>query len=153
MKEFLERLRFAWQIITTKDPGLVHHVRREILLVDPEVEENAVNVARAFCLEGHSGGSAPIMISWLAKLLSWNIVAPLTGEDHEWGEVGDGLFQNRRCSRVFKMDGHAWDIDGFVFVDPDGSQYTSQPKSRRVVTFPYHPLTEYVNVSDNGDHA
>jgi len=73
--------------------------------------------------------------------------SPLTGEDNEWNEIGDGLEQNRRCSHVFRQDGEAYDINGKVFTDADGGSYTSID-SRVPVTFPYTPETEYVTVTE-----
>lgn len=64
----------------------------------------------------------------------------------EWTEASEGVFQNRRCSRVFKdAAGSAYDINGKVFVEPNGVGFTSSD-SRVPVTFPYVPATEYVNV-------
>ena len=55
------------------------------------------------------------------------------------------MYQNRRCPHVFKSDADgAYDIDGRVFVDPDGSSYTSRD-SRVSIEFPYTPKREYVH--------
>jgi len=148
MKELLERLSLAWKIIRARDAGLVAHVREEIRLVDTSVEQHLVDIARVFCLMGHSGGSAAIFVPWISKLLGWGILAPLTGEDSEWvcvAEQDGPLYQNRRSGRVFKDDGGAYDIDGIVWIDEDGHGFTNG-KSKVPVTFPYTPSTEYRDI-------
>jgi len=103
---------------------------------------------KLFADQGHSGMSAGYTISILEKLLRFEPLTPLTGDDTEWNEVGDGMWQNRRCSHVFKgEDGQAYDVEGIVFVDEDGDAYTSR-NSRVDIEFPYTPKREYVKVSN-----
>lgn len=125
--------------------------------------EHVLKLLDVFADEGHSGSSAPYAIDLFKKLASFEPLVPLTGEDWEWIEVRDGVFQNKRCSHVFKQadcfDGQAYDINGIVFyewnereLDPDEagypgmkrfkSHYTSRD-SRVPITFPYTPKTEY----------
>jgi hypothetical protein len=112
-----------------------------------EMCNHILKMIDVFVEEGHSGFSAEYAINILQKLLRWNPLSPLTGGDDEWGEVSDGIFQNKRLSRVFKneKDGQAYDIRGKVFVEPDGCSYTSRD-SLVYIEFPYVPNTEYVNV-------
>lgn len=98
-----------------------------------------------FSAENHSGSSAPYVVSLFEKLAMFEPIGPLTGVDAEWVEVSDGMFQNNRCSHVFKENGEAYDIQGKVFREPDGATYTSYD-SRTPVVFPYTPTTEYVDV-------
>ena len=101
-----------------------------------------------FADEGHSGFSASYAAMILERLMRFEPLKPLTGEDSEWNEVGDQdgpLYQNRRCSRVFKDNEGAYDIQGKVFKEPNGSCYTSRD-SRVFIEFPYVPKTEYVDV-------
>lgn len=108
---------------------------------------NAVmELVACFAKQGHSGMSAGIVRQLFDKLARWEPLSPLTGADDEWHECGDGVFQNRRCSRVFKdREGNTYDIDGRVFREPNGSCWTSR-ESRVPVTFPYTPTTVYVDV-------
>lgn len=112
-----------------------------------EMCEHILKMVDVFAEEGHSGFSAEYAIGILQKLLRYQPLSPLTGGDDEWIEVTDGVFQNKRCSRIFKdgKDGQAYDIHGKVFVEPDGVSYTSRD-SRMFIEFPYVPKTEYVNV-------
>ena len=105
-------------------------------------------IVEVFAGQSHSGMSAAIVTSLLGKLLRFEPIGPLTGADDEWTEVSDGLWQNRRCGRVFKgADGVAYDIDGKVFREPNGACYTSRD-SRVEVQFPYTPTTQVIDVPE-----
>lgn len=140
--------------------SLVAHAKKEFRAVgwlDEPVEEsqqwimnNILELMEVFSKQGHSGSSAPYVLNLFNDLASFKIIAPLTGKDSEWNEVDeDGLLQNNRDSRIFKgKDGEVYNIDGYVFVEPDGSSYTSG-KSRKKVIFPATQKDlepEYVNV-------
>jgi hypothetical protein len=147
--ERIERIKLAWAILWASDTKLVRHVRSEVGRIDRDVVLNCTNIARVFSLEGHSGGSASIVIPWIEKTLSWEPITPLTGEDDEWLDQSEAsgypLWQNKRCSRVFKgADGIAYDVHGVVFREPSGVCYTNG-KSRTTVVFPYLPRTTYVD--------
>jgi hypothetical protein len=119
-----------------------------------EINRHILRMVRTFAREGHSGSSAPYAISILQKLLRYEPLGPLTGDDSEWNNVsdmaGEETWQNNRCSHVFKgADGRAYDINGRVFVEPDGACYTSRD-SRVYVAFPYKPHTQYVKVRSRG---
>jgi hypothetical protein len=118
--------------------------------------KHVLKLLDVFADEGHSGSSAPYAVNVFKKLAMYLPLVPLTGEDWEWHEASEGVFQNKRCSRVFKQadrfDGQAYDIDGRVFYewyteketgDKRKSYYTSRD-SMVPVTFPYDPSTEYV---------
>jgi hypothetical protein len=111
-----------------------------------------------FSDEGHSGSSASYAINLFSILAKYEPIAPLTGEDWEWGNVseyggreGDPLYQNKRCGRVFKDSNGAYDIEGIVWYDwytdeKTGERYKSyftDWHSRVPVTFPYKLKTEY----------
>lgn len=78
-----------------------------------------------------------------------NPCTPLTGFDDEWNEVGDNLFQSRRCASLFKIgrDGEAYYMDGYVYQDTNEDGWlTMGTYSRKYVTFPCSPselTTEY----------
>lgn len=131
--------------------SLVDHarfeLRKQLALADTEPDrwmaDSVVELIEAFARQGHSGFSAPYCIEMFKTLASWKPWGPLTGEDGEWVEVMDGLFQNRRCSHVFKEHGVAYDSQGRIFEDPDGSRWTNGD-SRVPITFPYTPTVEVV---------
>jgi len=99
-----------------------------------------------FSEEGHSGFSASMAISMFERLARFEPLSPLTGKPDEWNEVAEGQWQNRRCSHVFKdADGRAYDMDGRIFREPDGSCFTNS-NSRVYIDFPYTPKREYIDV-------
>lgn len=115
---------------------------------------HVLKLLEVFSDEGHSGSSAPYAINLFSKLAKYEPIVPLTGEDWEWVDVaeqsGRTLWQNKRCSHVFKDVDGAYDIDGIVFyenmVDESGitfKSYFTSRDSRVPVTFPYTPKTEY----------
>lgn len=125
---------------------------------------HVLKLLEVFSDEGHSGSSAPYAINLFSTLAKFEPLVPLTGEDWEWNDVSefggrdDGpLYQNKRCSRVFKDSSGAYDKEGIVFwewfTDPETgkvfkSHYTSR-ESRVPVTFPYTPKTEYLERISN----
>ena len=117
---------------------------------DGMIPEAVMALMKVFSDGGHSGGSAPLAISIFNKLARFEPLTPLTGQDDEWMEVAEGVYQNVRCSHVFRdvkvFDGKPYDIDGRVFREPDGSCHTTS-LSRVQIEFPYSPKTEYIDVS------
>lgn len=87
--------------------NLVAHARRELELIgeEPDVIAGYLKVIQAFADMGHSGGSAFVAIPTINRLLSFENLAPLTDDPDDWIEVGYGMWQNRRCSRMFSEDG------------------------------------------------
>ena len=136
----------------TDDDGQFKDNMQEMICV------HVLKLLDMFSDEGHSGTSAPYTIQLFKTLAMYEPLSPLTGEDWEWVDVsdrGDGskLWQNSRCSRVFKDQNGAYDIEGVVFydwyTDEDGKQYKrykahyTNSDSRVPVTFPYTPTTEF----------
>lgn len=145
-----DKLALCYRILKEK-PGYTYaHAERE--LPEPEggemqelMNSQLKELVLVFTTHGHSGFSAQWAVACLTKLLKHEPLGPLTGEPSEWGEVSEGLFQNKRCSHVFKENGVAYDIQGRIFKEANGSCYTSF-ESRVTVTFPYTPTSEYVLV-------
>lgn len=134
--------------------NLIEHARRELAaagyrvepgrpVVEKMVVEDVLELLEVFANQGHSGSSAPMIAALFNKLALYEPLAPLTGKPDEWIEVSEGLWQNCRCSHVFKDVKSAWDIDGIIFEDSDGSRYTNRD-SRVPVIFPYTPERQYL---------
>lgn len=104
------------------------------------MNSNILDIIKVFVNQGHSGCSANYMISILTRLLDWKPITPLIGNDDEWNEVGQGVYQNRRCPTIFKNDKNnsmAYNGEGKVFSDDDGETWYTNIDSRIPVTFPY----------------
>lgn len=109
--------------------SIIMQARRELELINcGHDDSNAMlDLLQRFFARWDSGGAVSWAAPVLARLIAGKPLSPLTGADHEWMEVGEQqgrLFQNIRCSTVFKDDAGAYDI----------ARDTRQP-----VTFPYWP--------------
>lgn len=74
-----------------------------------QINSDILEVVKVFSNQGHSEFSASYALNILRRLLDYKPIQPLTGEDDEWNKCcwteDDGkteVFQNRRCSAVFK---------------------------------------------------
>lgn len=132
------------------------------------IADNVLELLEVFSTQGHSGSSAPYAIALFEKLASWKPLTPLTGADDEWNWVGDGMWQNKRNSRVFKgTDNQAYCIESIVFWEwfsspdiDDGEPYKSYYTSRdshAYITFPWtqpdSPEYKFVPTDDFPDEV
>lgn len=113
--------------------SIVDQAKEELRRINFGDEDSAVmiEILEKFFGQWDSGGAVHAVAPVLQRLIAGKCLSPLTGEPDEWNEVGDGVFQNRRVSTVFKdprfHDGkQAYDLD-----NPAGS--------RAAITFPYFP--------------
>ena len=124
-------------------------------------------LCEAFGKSGQSGGSAPFTATAISqavkKLMMFETLAPLTGEDSEWVDMSEyndkeSMFQNNRDSRVFKnaKDGQAYFIEAIVFDGDIGGRFTGSVthngenirSAQYIKEFPFTPKTFYVDVID-----
>ena len=129
--------------------SIVEYAKRELAMIEHDgdgiqdmVDNNIIEILERFEEQGHSGFSAGYLIGCLERLMRFLPLTPLTGEEDEWNEIGDGEYQNKRCSRVFKDNGKAYDIEGKVFSDNGGRSWYTCRESHVDVTFPYMPPTK-----------
>lgn len=125
------------QAATDEDPSA--------LKMQKHVTEDVLNVLRVISAQGHSGGSIGYVMGLVKRLAFFGNLTPLKGTDEEWMEVGDGMFQSVRCPHVFKnADGRAYDLDGYIGVDPNGSCWTGGGTPTCYIEFPYTPKSRYM---------
>lgn len=93
---------------------------------DYDIAKAVMELIEVFSKQGHSGYSANIVSNVFNKLSKFQTISPLTGNNDEWVEVTDKLFQNKRNSAVFKdgKDGKAYYIDAYIKKLQNGD-YTS----------------------------
>lgn len=118
------------------------------------VSNAVLNMIKLFAEQGHSGFTAPYAIRQFERLAMWKPLKPLTGEDDEWSEIGDGCYQNKRYSAVFKdKDGRAYTIEGKIFTRDGGETWFTNKDSFVDITFPYevpdHPERVYLEAEDD----
>ena len=89
---------------------------------------------------GYFGTQLLNMIDLFSTLAHLNPITPLTGSDHEWEPVGDGVYQNIRDPNVFKSParyhGQAFNIAAVVYVTPAGVEFITS-SSCKAIEFPY----------------
>lgn len=138
--------------ITKDEDGLQRRINRDIL-----------EIVKIFSNQGHSGFSGSYALSILNRLLRFKPITPLTGEKEEWNDLGDGRWQNKRCSSVFRTkDGDFEDIDGIIVSDNGGITWFSSGRFHKKISFPYYPSVEpekvYIEYTEDvpagftGDH-
>lgn len=125
--------------------SLISHATKELKLLGngQEFDDHILKIIKIFSEEGHSGGSAAYSASIIEKLLRYQPLKPLSGEDSEFYEVADGVFQNNRCPTIFKQkdrfNGQAYNIDGKIFSDDNGKSWFTNFDSLVPIEFPYIP--------------
>lgn len=118
------------------------------------INKDILDLVEMFANQRHSGFSANYTINILTKLLKQSFITPLTGNDDEWIEVTDGVYQNKREGRIFKQDdrfdGKPYYIDGKAFSDDGGKSWYTNSDSFVTIEFPLKelPKTEYIILED-----
>lgn len=139
---------------TVKDPIIKPFIPEIIALCDK------------FGKSGQSGGSAPFTAAALSqaikKLCLQEPICEITGIEEEWMDVsdisdGEILFQNNRCSSVFKVgNNQSYYLDAISFkseknicyfsnnvIMPDGTKLRSKQYIKK---FPFKPKTFYIDI-------
>lgn len=119
------------------------------------INEDIIEIVKVFSEQEHSGCSASYALNIIKRLLDWKPIQPLTGDNNEWNDCGycdkDGnrVFQNRRCSAVFKHMNDNTDesyityIDKYIISDNGGiTWFTSRHVLDKlglseIITFPF----------------
>jgi len=123
--------------------------------LNKRIQENILELLEVFSKQGHSGMSASYCISMFEKLALFKPLTPLTGEDDEWEEIGDGEHQNKRDSAVFKEEHKgAYYIYAIVWQAEQGGIFTGFIEledgalidGHQPVTFPFTPKTFHIDI-------
>lgn len=161
--------------------GLIDHAKTELEIAglfdedsdyNGAIGEAVMELIEVFSKQGHSGMSAPYVVSIFEKLANFKPLIGITGKDEEWGTVRDlgidgSWYQNKRCSAIFKdgKDGRPYYIDAIVKRDQNGAcwsgfawlseeDYKTGDRSKMVgkkgyiKSFPFTPKTFYIDVKD-----
>ncbi len=126
--------------------GIIQHAEREFKIkrwpgkckMQALICKDVLALLKLFDSQGHSGSSAPYAVNLFERLARYKTLGPLTGKRYEWVKIDDNLWQNNRCSSVFKDRSHAWHGDAIVWRDKNGSCYTNK-QSSVTISFPYEP--------------
>lgn len=111
--------------------------------------KDVLEVLKLVSSQGHSGFSIGYFKNLFNKLINFEPLSPLTGNDNEWVKTGFGEMEfemNVRDGRVVRYpDGHCEFRDGLIIKYPDGTQ---QKKSLVITSFPFVPKVEYIDYND-----
>lgn len=106
------------------------------------INQNILDIIQVFSDQGHSGLTASYVIGNLMRLLNYEPITPLTGEESEWG-TDASKDQNNRCYHVFRReDGTAYDTEARIFSENGGKTWYTSSESFKDVEFPYWPPNE-----------
>ena len=146
---------------TLKDRTIEEWAREEVLalFVDPTNAEKGgplrdkllqtLTMFDTHCPEDDDRRVA--IVGALMRSLSFQPLTPLTGIDEEWVQLDEKSFQNRRHGSIFKRVEEDsvtyWNVDGKIFVDPQGNAYSGPDSTVAIEEFPYTPITEYVKIA------
>lgn len=124
-----KELDYIWP--PQKIDDLQHYIKKDVL-----------NLMDVFCNQGHSGSSAPYVLTIFSRLANWKPILPLTGDESEWGEPfgEDFIQQNKRCGTIFRKyhdNKTAYNSEGKVFSDDYGQTWYSNKDSHVPIEFPY----------------
>lgn len=162
--------------------SLIEHAKTELQIAglfdkegdfyDGMTGKAVMELIEVFAKQGHSGMSAPYVISIFEKVANFKPLIGITGKDEEWSDVrdlgvGGSWYQNKRCSAIFKdgKDGRPYYIDAIVKRDQNGTcwsgfawlseeDYKTGDRSKMVgkkgyiKSFPFTPKTFYIDVRD-----
>lgn len=149
MFDFLFKQKSGLIIFAEKELDLIGMTADSKDKLTRQLRKHILKLIHVFSQADHTGSTAGITASFLRNLLKFEPLSPLKGDADEWVEVSENLWQNIRCSRVFRDEkGEAWDIQGKVFVDSRGIGFTSKDSLVKI-SFPYVPKTEYIEVQQN----
>ena len=140
--------------------NLLKHAERELKFIgyddtdsyDKMAKDAILQLIETFAKQGHSGFSANYVANMFHKLVKYETLSPLKGNDDEWDNVSDmsgdrkTLFQNNRDGRVFKNDDGAFFTEAIIWTESGESSYTNKDSNRYIKSFPFTPKTFYVKV-------
>lgn len=114
-----------------------------------------MELIEVFDKQGHSGMSAPMVISIFSKLADFKPLQPITCRNEEWVLVDDKneTYQNKRCSAIFKegINGRPYYLNAIVWKEKGGAftGTVEEISSRQFIKLPFTPKTFYVLVDEN----
>lgn len=85
--------------------SIIESAKIELAAINFGAEDSAVmiEILQKFFSQWDSGGAVSCVAPVLMRLISGQPLSPITGADSEWMEVGPGVYQNIRCSSIFKQ--------------------------------------------------
>jgi len=118
--------------------SIIEQAKTELALINfGEDSAVMIELLEKFLDTWDSGGAVAAVQPVFNRLLAGKPLSPLMGDDSEWVDHGNGVFQNKRASSVFKDPRYH---DGKLAYDLDA------PEPRAAITFPYWPERDRVQM-------
>jgi hypothetical protein len=128
-----------------------------------EIAKSVMELINVFADQGHSGASANIVRSIFNELAQYKPLGGITGDQDEWHDISNNIFQNKRLGSVFKQrqihGGKPYYLDAISWrTIENGSTWSGIAKtidgkditSRQLIkSFPFFPKTFIIDVNDN----
>lgn len=133
----------------------------ENLYLISEFKDEILAIVKKFEESGQSGGSAPYTANAIknaiGKLLLYQTISPITGQDDEWNDISyyapdEGVcFQNNRNSAIFKDNTGSYYINAIVWQGEDEwDSFTGWindiSSAQNIKSFPFEPRTFRIDV-------
>lgn len=134
---------------------------------DRWIQENVLELLEVFSKQGHSGFSAAYVINLFSKLAKHEPLTPIMCTDDEWSDIGEemgtDIYQNNRCSAVFKngKNGKPYYLDAIVWRNQKGVTFTGtvlNSKKEKIYSYqtiriPFNSKTFYIDVIEPPDDS
>lgn len=134
---------------------------------DRWIQENVLELLEVFSKQGHSGFSAAYVINLFSKLAKHEPLTPIMCTDDEWSDIGEemgiDIYQNNRCSAVFKngKNGKPYYLDAIVWRNQKGVTFTGtvlnskkeKIYSHQTIRIPFNSKTFYIDVIEPPDDS
>jgi hypothetical protein len=125
-------------------------------LVIEDFIKDIESITEKFSKQGHSGASAPCyagtLCSAIRKVLAFEPLSPITGDESEWNHIGEVDYQNNRLGSVFKegKQGAPYYLDAIIWSGEDEyDTFTGTVDgiaSRQYIKLPFTPKKFYIDV-------
>lgn len=117
---------------------------------DGMIGEAVKELLEVFGKQGHSGVSAQRTANIFRKLVKGDILIPIKEDDKNWVDCGNGVFQNARCSALFKDKKGVNYLNAIVWQGQKSHDtFTGTVdgiSSCQYIKFPFLPKTFYIDV-------
>lgn len=128
--------------------SIIEQAKTELAAINFDEDDTRVmiEILEKFFDQWDSGGAVHAVAPILMRCIAGKPLAPLTGADDEWFQPMDGMdvWQNRRCSSVFKERSASgelvcFDINASPPPDADPVFLADKKRVRHPIAFPYWP--------------
>ena len=148
-------LKIHKSLIDKNDKSIILPYREEILSIIKKFDKQGYD-------EQGTIFAAKVIGTAIRNLLMEEIISPIIGDDNEWVLVTHTLYQNNRCSNVFKesKDAQPHYLDAIHWRLSDGRLYAGKAldsnnniiQSKQYINLPFSPHTFIIDVTSKDEN-